>query len=244
MGGTGEARLLARRLVALGYDVTTALAGRTRAPAPVAGRVRRGGFGGTAGLARHLRRAPVDWLIDATHPFATRISAAAREAARATGTRRLRLARPAWQAGTDDHWHVAADAPEAARFAAGLGRRAFITIGARDLAAFSRPGLWCLVRTIDPAPLPGPGFKLILGRGPFTVAGETRILREHAIDVLVTKASGGPATEAKLAAARALGLPVVLIRRPAEDHGAVGLEEILALLKRSKFRPGRARLRS
>lgn len=240
LGGTGEARVIARAAKRLGYDVTTSLAGRTHGAARVAGRVRRGGFGGAKGLARHLKATKPTWLIDATHPFAVRISSAAGRAARATGTKLLRLARPTWSAGPGDRWHFAADAGEAARMAAGMGR-VFLTIGRHGLAAFD--GLKCVVRAIEPFVAPIAGATLILGRGPFKPADEARIMRDHAIGVLVTKASGGAATRAKLDAARTLGLPVILIQRPDTAEPGLELDAIVSALKRSNSRRRHARLR-
>jgi precorrin-6A/cobalt-precorrin-6A reductase len=228
LGGTGEARSLAGLLMArhgAALDVITSLAGRTATPLAVAGRVRRGGFGGEAGLARYLRRAKVDLLVDATHPFAAAISGHAARAAAAAGVRLIALERPAWVAGPGDRWIEVPDAPAAAAALPGLGQRAWLTVGGRELPAF-RPlaDMWFLVRRID-RPAEGLGLprgKLILGRGPFDAADEGALIVRHRIDVLVTKASGGDATAPKLEAARAAGLPVVMIRRPgASRAGAV-----------------------
>lgn len=226
LGGTAEARALAGLLAdrhSGRVDVVTSLAGRTAAPLPVAGRVRRGGFGGAAGLARYLRRAKIDLLIDATHPFAAAISRNAQDAAGQTGVRLIALERPAWAPQAGDRWIDVADAAAAAAALAGLGKRAWLTVGGRDLDAFRHvPDMWFLVRRIDrpAAPLGLARHKLILGRGPFDLAGERRLIARHRIDVLVTKASGGAATSAKLAAARAEGVVVVMIRRPESKGGA------------------------
>ncbi len=155
---------------------------------------------------------------------------------------RLRLLRPPWQAVAGDRWHEVADAAEAACLLPSLGRRAFLTVGHKDLAAFAAvPDAWFLVRTIEPpvgeppsgAPLPR---RLHLqARGPFTPEAELLLLREHRIDVLVTKASGGAATYAKIAAAREQGLPVIMLRRPPPPPGplAATVAEALAWLDRS-----------
>ena len=220
LGGTGEARGLSAELaVRLGdvLAVTTSLAGRTLEPTPVVGGVRRGGFGGAGGLARYLRAAAVDILVDATHPFAARISAHAVAACAAERVPLLSLVRPAWQPTPGDDWHSVPDAAAAARLLPSLGSRAFVTIGGRDLDAFAAlASTWFLVRLIDPpaAPLPLPQHELTLARGPFAAADEAELMRKHRIDVLVSKASGGDATAAKLVAARDLGLPVILIERP------------------------------
>jgi precorrin-6A/cobalt-precorrin-6A reductase len=189
----------------------------------VAGRVRRGGFGGADGLARYLRRARIDLLVDATHPFAAAMSGHAASAAAAAGVRLIALARPQWAAQPGDRWIEVPDAAAAAAALPGLGRRAWLTVGGRELPAFRHvPDMWFLVRRIDrPAEaLDLPRHRLILGRGPFDEAGERALLARHRIDVLVTKASGGDATAPKLAAARRAGLPVVMIRRPAPPDRA------------------------
>ncbi len=226
LGGTEEARRLAERAsasLAPQLRITTSLAGRTLAVAALAGAVRRGGFGGAEGLADYLRAASVDLVVDATHPFATRISAAAQEACRSLGMPLLVLTRPSWAPQSGDHWHEVASASEAAVLLPNLGKRVFLTIGRSELAAFSGvTDAHFLVRLVDPPAesLPLASWELILGRGPFTVDDERLIMTRHAIEVLVAKGSGGTATEAKLAAARSLGIPVVLQRRPPRAAGA------------------------
>ncbi len=225
LGGTEEARQLAAAALARFGDaliVTTSLAGRTQSPAPIAGVLRRGGFGGAAGLADYLRAERIDCLIDATHPFAARISATASEACRDAGVPLLALTRPSWERGEDDRWIEVASATEAAALLPRAGRRVFLTIGRRDLDAFATiEGVYFLVRLIEPPATPLPLVcDVILRRGPFTFAEERSIIARHAIDLLVTKASGGAATAAKLAAARAAGIPVVMLRRPGGTSGA------------------------
>jgi len=235
IGGTGEALLLARAAEAELGDrlrVISSLAGRTRCPAKVGGEVRVGGFGGIEGLAGYLRDTGVDFLIDASHPFSAQISQHACLAAAATATPRCVLARPPWHIQAGDRWHEAADMAAAAALVPGLGRRVFLSVGARSLEHFS--GLrdsWFLVRLIDAPddPLPLPQAKLITGRGPFDAASELRLFEQHRIDLLVTRASGGAATEGKIDAARALGLPVILVRRPAPPPGET-VETIAAAL--------------
>lgn len=167
----------------------------------------------------------MDLLVDATHPFATRMSRNAHVACETTGTPRLMLHRPAWERQPGDDWHEAGDIAGAAAMAARLGRRAFITLGSADLAPFRNlPDFTYVVRMMEPpngAPDISPaGNVVVVGRGPFTVEDEERLMRAHTVDVLITKASGGAATRAKLDAARRLGLPVVLIRRPPPEPGA------------------------
>lgn len=227
LGGTTEARELAE--LAAGrwgsrVDVITSLAGRTQSPVPIAGRVRRGGFGGAAGLGEFLRREKIDCLVDATHPFASRIARHAVAAAAAAEVAHLTLTRPPWRPGASDRWIDVDDAAQAAGRLPALGRRVWLTVGSHDFAAFTGlQDVWFLVRRIDPpaAPLPLRNHTLILGRGPFAAAAERALLTEHRIEVLVCRASGGAATGTKLEAAREARLPVVMIRRPAGAAGPV-----------------------
>ena len=223
LGGTAEAAELARACTALpGLEVISSLSGRTRVPGLPPGEVRIGGFGVAAGLARFLAERPIDRVIDATHPFAARIGANAEQACREAGVPRLRLLRPPWTREPGDRWMEAADLAEAARRLPRLGCRVFLTVGHQDLGAFAGLDLWFLVRTIEPpAVLPLRHAQWLGGRGPFALEHELALLRAHAIDVLVTKASGGAATYAKLVAARQLGLPVVMVRRPPPPPGPV-----------------------
>ena len=225
LGGTGEAAALARGALArFGEDmtVTTALAGRTRHPGPIPGEVRIGGFGGAGGLAAYLAMNGIDRLIDATHPFAAEISRAARIAAERAGVPRLSVLRPPWRRHPLDRW-IEVDSLEAAALLVGrVGRRAWLTVGAGSVAAFtSATGVRFLVRLVDPPRerLPLRFHEVVLGRGPFSLVEERHLLQRHAIDVLVCKASGGAATEAKLVAARELSLPVIMVRRPPAEPG-------------------------
>ena len=226
LGGTGEAAALAKAALARFGDqmeVTTALAGRTRHPGPIAGAVRVGGFGGPDGLAAYLIEHEIDRLIDATHPFAAAISRTARLAAARAGVSRLTLVRPPWRRHPLDRWIEVGSVEAAALLVGRLGRCAWLTVGAGSLAAFAEAAvrMRVVVRLIDPPrePLPLRDPVIVLGRGPFGLAEERRLLQRYAIDVLVCKASGGAATEAKLIAARERGLPVVMIRRPAREPG-------------------------
>lgn len=240
LGGTAEGRALAAAAEArfgLALTVISALAGRTRAPLRPVGAVRIGGFGGAEGLAAYLRDEGIGLLIDATHPFATRISAQAYEAAERAGTRRLVLVRPPWESAPGDRWIDAATVEEAVQAIPAGAERVFLTVGARSLVPFAaRPELWFLVRLVDPPadPVPLLRHRLICARGPFAEDDERALLADHRIDCLVTRASGGEATVAKLAAARALALPVVIVRRPEPPGGerAASVEETLAWIAR------------
>ena len=222
LGGTAEARALASLATArfgARLAIAVSLAGRTQTPELWEGAIRVGGFGGSDGLANFLRNERIDFLVDATHPFAATMSAHAVAAAAITRVPLLRLERPPWTAQPGDRWVEAADAEAAARAALGLGQRIFLAFGGRELAPFAAlTDKWFLVRRID-APvqaLPLRDYTLTLERGPFTVEAETALLRRHRIDAMVSKASGGTQTRAKLDAARVLGLPVVMIARPAK----------------------------
>ncbi|HXP30639.1 MAG TPA: cobalt-precorrin-6A reductase [Stellaceae bacterium] len=225
LGGTAEAAALAQECARFGDRllVTTSLAGRTAAPAPLPGAVRLGGFGGADGLAGFLEEARIDLLVDATHPFASRISHHARLAAARVHVPRLLLQRPAWQRAAGDRWIEVADMAAAAAAVPRLGKRALLTVGARSLAAFAAiDSVHFVVRLIDPPlrPLPLGSYTVVLGRGPFALDAERQLLHRHAIEVLVAKASGGAGTVAKLAAARAAGIPVVMVARPEPEPGA------------------------
>jgi precorrin-6A/cobalt-precorrin-6A reductase len=216
LGGTAEARELAARLHHDGVAVTSSLAGRVANPRLPVGEVRVGGFGGPRALARWLTEHDVAAIVDATHPFAERITASAAQAANAAGVPLLRLERPGWSDRPGDRWRWVDDLDAAAAAIAGLGDRVLLTTGRQGLAAFAAVGhAWFLVRCVDPPdpPLP-PRHELLLDRGPHSLEGELALIDRHAIDLVVTKDSGGRHTEAKLDAARERGLPVIVVRRP------------------------------
>jgi len=225
LGGTGEASILARAALARfgnRLNLTTSLAGRTQQPRMLPGRVRVGGFGGAAGLTAYLAEHGVDRLIDATHPFAARISAAARLACEEARVPRLLLLRPPWRRQPRDRWIEVDDMAAAAEIVGRFGRHAFLTVGAGEIACFAAAtGVRFFVRLVDPPRhrLPLHCYEVVVGRGPFTLAEERHRLERHPVDVLVCKASGGAATEAKILAARELGIPVIMVRRPPPEPG-------------------------
>jgi precorrin-6A/cobalt-precorrin-6A reductase len=225
LGGTAEAAALAHGAMDRFGDklqITTSLAGRTERPAPLPGQIRIGGFGGPAGLATYLAENGIGRLIDATHPFATRISAEARLACAAANVPRLLLLRPSWRRHPLDRWIEVDDMRTAAAKIAHIGRRAWLTVGASEIACFSAvTDVRFLVRLVDPprGPLPLQSYEVVIGRGPFTLAEERDRMKRHGIDVVVCKASGGTATEAKLVAAREFGVPVIMVRRPPAEAG-------------------------
>jgi precorrin-6A/cobalt-precorrin-6A reductase len=221
LGGTGEARELAAELVAAGADVISSLAGRVSRPRLPEGRVRIGGFGGADGLAAYLRAERITDLVDATHPFAETITANAARAAAEAGVPRLVLRRPGWPA--EPSWETVPDIQAAAAAIRDWpGEAVFLTTGRRDLATFAADDRHqFLVRTVDPpdGPVP-PRMTLLLDRGPYTVAGESALMKQHRIGLLVTKDSGGAMTAAKLTAARDLGVQVVMVARPPLPPGS------------------------
>lgn len=198
-------------------SATLSYAGRVAQPRAQPVAVRVGGFGGVAGLADHLHRARVTHLVDATHPFAAAISRNAVAAASAAGVPLLALTRPPWTPQTGDRWRHVADIEGAVAALAGPARRVLLAIGRQQIAAFAaQPQHYYLLRLVDAleSPPPLPRCALVIDRGPFTAEGDAALMRAHAIDVVVTKNAGGSGASAKLSAARALGLPVIVIDRP------------------------------
>jgi precorrin-6A/cobalt-precorrin-6A reductase len=243
LGGTTQASELARALAGRA-DIAPllSLAGRTQNPAPAPIPCRIGGFGGAEGLAAFLRAEKFDALIDATHPFAARISSNARAASAASGLPLLVFSRPAWTPGEGDDWREVASMDEAVEALGVAPRRVFLTQGRLQLAAFAAaPHHFYLVRAIDePDELRLlPNHRFISARGPFTLEGERVLMRDEHIEILVTKNSGGGATAAKLVAARELAIPVVLVARPPGDGAAEAsrLEEVLAWIEAHRPAP-------
>jgi precorrin-6A/cobalt-precorrin-6A reductase len=218
LGGTAEARQLAGRLAGrAGLEITLSLAGRTATPAAQPVPVRVGGFGGAAGLAEYLAGERIDALIDATHPYANVISANAVAAARRSGVPLIALRRPPWIAVPGDRWIAVGDVGQAVRAIGRTPRRVFVALGRNELKPFGdAPQHHYLIRSVDPVdpPLPLPHVGYVTGRGPFSEANDRALMTEHRIDVVVAKNSGGPATYGKTAAARVLGIDVIMLRRP------------------------------
>ncbi|MFO1097450.1 MAG: cobalt-precorrin-6A reductase [Xanthobacteraceae bacterium] len=217
LGGTTEARRLAERLAGRSdLCVTLSLAGRTAAPAALPVPVRSGGFGGVAGLADYLMAERIDALIDATHPYAAVISGNAAQAARSANVPLLAFRRPAWARREGDRWTEVADVNAAVEALGEKPRRVFLALGRKEVAPFAQaPQHHYLVRSVDPIdpPLAVPHAEYILARGPFGEDDERTLLTTRGIEVIVSKNSGGSATYGKIAAARALGIDVIVLRR-------------------------------
>ena len=218
LGGTQEARELCEALAPrVDIAVTLSLAGVTRTPRAVAIDTRYGGFGGPAGLAAYICANDITAVVDATHPFAARISANAAAACRATGCMLWRLERPAWSPTiTRRGWRSVTNAPSAAEALTEYGPRVFLTVGARSLAAFTDVAdKYWITRSIEAPEHPLTPSTHIRGRPPFSYAKEITLLRDYAVDVLVTKNSGAPMLADKLRAADAAGVAIIMIERPA-----------------------------
>ena len=217
LGGTTEGYALAQTLTDAGCPVISSLAGRTANPRLPVGDVRIGGFGGIEGLHNYLTENRIEAVIDATHPFASRMGWNAQAACQQAMIPLLRLERPAWEARDGDQWEPVQTWEQAVEAVRRQSRRVLMTIGRQELQHFTPlADTWFLIRSVD-APNPMPPFAqahVVLARGPFRLEDERTLLTTHAIDTIVCKNSGGSATDAKLTAARDLGIRVVILQRP------------------------------
>jgi precorrin-6A/cobalt-precorrin-6A reductase len=234
LGGTQEGRTLAERLAPdARYDSLLSFAGRTASLQAPGVPHRVGGFGGSAGLGAFLREQRIHALIDATHPFAAQMSSHAVSACEVTHTPLIRLERPAWHATETDQWLVVPDMPAAAAALGAAPRRVFLSVGRLEIAAFAAaPQHDYLIRAVDAFEPNLPQARVITARGPFEFEAEHALLESERIAVVVSKNSGTAATYPKIAAARALGLPVVMVARPQLPAArcAATLDEIVAWL--------------
>jgi precorrin-6A/cobalt-precorrin-6A reductase len=240
LGGTSEASALAA-LLAERRDIEAIMsfAGRTQAPVAPPIPLRVGGFGGADGLAAYLESERIDVLVDATHPFAERISRNARLAAARCGVPLVVLSRPAWTPQAGDRW---IEVPDMAAAAAALGlesRRVFLAVGRLQLQAFeAAPQHVYLIRTIEPVAPALPRYRVIAARGPYDAESEERLLRAEKIDAIVAKNSGAATVFGKIVAARRLGVPVIMVSRPSDAANAVhDAAEALALIVAHGVRP-------
>ncbi|CAB3668933.1 Precorrin-6A reductase [Paraburkholderia phenoliruptrix] len=233
LGGTGDALRMARHLAP--RDVYS-LAGLGKVPDDLPCAVRVGGFGGSEGLQRYIEDEDIGLVIDATHPYAARISANAVQAARSAGVACWALRRPAWQPQAGDDWRMVDNWNELTAALASF-RRPLFTLGREPLTHLDEiPAhqFWS-VRCLD-AHADTARARILAARGPFTLEGERALFALQAFDVLVSKNSGGGATEAKLQVARERGLPVVMLRRPplpAADREFASAADLLAALRLS-----------
>lgn len=214
LGGTREAADRAQALVNEGHNVTTSLAGRTREPAPVSGKIRIGGFGGADGLAAYLSENHIDQLIDMTHPFALQISKSAKVAALMSGVKLIVHQRPQWEKMDGDRWTEVATLSDAVN-AIPTGATALLALGSQHITPFAaRADVHFIVRMVDPpqSPLTLPDYELILAK-PGAMEQEYALLRERKITCIICRNSGGQSAYTKIAAARLLGLEVIMVKR-------------------------------
>ena len=218
LGGTRDASALAARVADAGLDAVLSYAGRVETPRAQPVPTRTGGFGGINGLTAYLRDREVTHMIDAMHPFAAQMSRHAIAASQVTGVPLIALTRPAWVPEPGDRWTHVPDMEAAVDSVGDTPKRIFLAIGRTEIARFARqPQHHYLLRLVD-APRAAPPLRshdVVVDRGPFDLASDRALLRDHAIDLVVSKNSGGDGARAKLIAARALGLPVVMVDRPA-----------------------------
>jgi precorrin-6A/cobalt-precorrin-6A reductase len=236
LGGTDDANRMAKAIATAGLAAIYSLAGRTAEPVAQPIPVRIGGFGGITGIRTYLREEGITHVVDATHPFAAEISANAVAACKAEGIPLIALERQPWVPIEGYQWTRVADIPAAVAALEGPPKRVFLAIGKQQLAPFAaQPQHRYLLRMVDAPtePLPLPDAEVVVARGPFELAGDLKLLRDHAIEVVVTKNAGGKGAVAKIAAAMSLGLEVVMIDRPAipPRPQAKSVKEVMAWLK-------------
>lgn len=226
---------MAQTLADTGIDAVFSYAGRTKTPVRQPLPQRIGGFGGVAGLSRYLNTEAITHVIDATHPFAAQMSRNAYQACAHAHLPLIRLERPAWRATDADEWTHVAQLQDAVAALPDAPARVFLAIGKQHIGLFAaKPQHHYLLRLVDPpeGALPLPSTSVVIARGPFDTAGDTQLMRAHGITHIVAKNAGGRGAQAKLDAARALGLPVILAERPVlpTDHIAQSTDEVMAWL--------------
>ncbi|AUQ69693.1 precorrin-6A reductase CobK [Phaeobacter inhibens] len=226
---------MAKTLAETGADAVFSYAGRTASPVSQPLPTRVGGFGGADGLAAYLKREAISHVVDATHPFAAQMSTNAVHACEAAGVTLCALERPVWQAGEGDSWVHVGTIEEAANALPDAAARVFLAIGKQNLVQFAaKPQHHYLLRLVDApeANLPLPHTTVEIARGPFDAAGDTGLMQRHGITHVVAKNAGGAGAAAKLTAARALGLPVIMIGRPEVPERPVlgSVAEVMAWL--------------
>lgn len=235
LGGTTESRALAQRISETGIKALYSYAGRTASPIPVPIPTRIGGFGGTEGLAEYLKDTGITHVVDATHPFAQTMSEQAAQACNETGTPMIALTRPAWTEGPEDIWTRVPDMDRAVATLSTESQRIFLAIGRQEVARFARyPQHYYLMRMVDVPddPIPLPNHGILEARGPFTYEDDLALLDVHKIGLVISKNSGGDGARAKIDAARALGIPVLMIDRPKppERRVVTSVDEVMEWL--------------
>lgn len=217
LGGTTEASILAETLKKSGIETVFSYAGRTSKPLLQPLPTRVGGFGGVPGLREYLGAEGITHVVDATHPFAAGMSGNAHAACSSEGIPLMRLERAAWEAGPGDQWRDVDSIAAVPDALPDSPARVFLAIGRQHIDLFTRcPQHHYLLRLIDSpqGPLPLPHHTVILARGPFTTEDDRALMQAHGVTHVVAKNAGGTAAVAKLEAARMLGLPVIMVRRP------------------------------
>ncbi|PCF95708.1 cobalt-precorrin-6A reductase [Vreelandella nigrificans] len=218
LGGTSEASALASAVAKLGFPAIFSYAGRVNTPKPQPLPTRIGGFGGVSGLAAFLAQEHITHIVDATHPFAAQMSVNVSAAAAQCGVKAIALTRPAWRPVGGDQWQSVASINEAVSALTGPPQRVLLAIGRMHLSAFAtQPQHHYVLRLVDPptSPLPLDDVSTVIDRGPFTLKGDLALLETQRIQHIVCKNSGGEGAASKLTVARMLGLPIVMIERPA-----------------------------
>lgn len=216
LAGSGEARQVARALAEAGAEVLASIAEAPRDPRPLPVPTRKGGFGGADGFLKVLKDQGISRVLDATHPFAHRITDRSARLCAEAGVPYLQLLRPPWVAGPGDNWQKIGSEAEAANFVP-PGATVFLATGRQGLEGFANlAGREVICRQIVSAPgqFPFAGGRFLVGHPPFSVAEEVALFQELGVDVLVIRNAGGTGAMAKLVAARQLGLPVLMLARP------------------------------
>lgn len=216
LAGTGEAKEIAKRLSRMGVPARASLAGATRAPAGLALPTDSGGFGGESGFKSYVQRHDITAVLDATHPFAHRISHRSAEICKSMGLSYCQLLRPAWAPGPDDKW-ITLSREEDAALHIPDGSKVFLATGRQTLNRFANlAGCHLICRQIDPPdrPFPFPNGSYLIGRPPFSEEDEFTLFKDLGVDWLIAKNAGGTASRTKLDAAGRLGIGVALLERP------------------------------
>lgn len=232
LAGSGEAREIAAALSgAQDWSVTASLLFPERSTGPLPVPARLGRFGGEDGMARFLTSERVDAVLDATHPFASQITAQSARVCARLAIPFAQVLRPAWTPGPGDRWTEVANEAAVAAFLR-PGQRVFTTTGRATLEHLvSRSSARFFVRQLEPRDATD-GYRnvrYVTGQGPFSVQEELDTLRDLKIDVLVCKNSGGAPSHTKLDAARELGIPVILVARPPQPD-VLRVETVAAAL--------------